>query len=184
MQAPRPPLTVREVLELVRFALSAFFPREGELPGLAELDLDAKIVALRRESTVLFWVGIVAASIFFQITPLLTVRRPVPAALLSEEELDEHAHKLATYPLYGVRQLIVLLKLVAGIFWAQSPELRAFLHLPAYPPDPGTRRTEPHVARPIIGERAPVEPLVTLGRREEKRGRGRGRSAKDLGNVA
>src|SRR5262245_1190079 len=90
------------VLEIVRFALSAYFPREGDLPGLAELDLDEKIAALRRDTTVLFWVGVVAASIFFQLTPLFTVHRPVPAALLSEDELDAHAHKLATSRLYGI----------------------------------------------------------------------------------
>ncbi len=38
-----------------------------------------------------------------------------------------------------MRQLVVLLKLVAGMFWGESPEVRAFLHLPPYLADPGTR---------------------------------------------
>jgi len=172
------------VNELVRFALVAFFPRVDDLPGLADLDVDEKIAALRRESTLLFWTGIVAAAIFFQLTPILTVRRPVPAALLSAEKLDEHADKIATHPAYLVRQIIVLLKLMAGIFWGQSPEVRAYLHLPPYPADPGTRRIEPMVARPAIAPRAPVEPLVQLGRREEERGRGRDHRDLDAGNAA
>lgn len=157
--------------ELVRFALVSFFPREGDLPGLAELGVDERIRELRRDSTALFWTGIVAAAVVFQLSPILTVHRPWPAVFLSEDELDAHAQKLATHPVYLLRQLIVLLKLMGGTFWGQSPEVRAFLHLPAYPEDPGTRRVEAHVARPVPGPRAPVAALVTLGRKEEERGR-------------
>jgi len=160
------------VNELVRFALCAFFPREGDLPGLAELGVDDKIATLRRESTGLFWFGLVAAAVFFQLSPILTVYRPWPAVFLTEPQLDRHAYRLGTYPVYVLRQLIVLLKLVAGMFWGESPELRAFLHLPAYGADPGTRRLGPDVAAPGPGpERAPAETLVQLGKREVERGR-------------
>ncbi len=158
--------------DLVRFALVALFPAEGDLPGLAELGVDEKITALRRDSTGLFWLGMVGAALFFQLSPILTVRRPWPAVLLTEEQLDTHAYKLATHPAYLVRQVIMLLKLVGGLFWGESPEIRRFLALPAYPADPGTRRTEPRVARAVIEERAPAEPLVQIGRRERDRGRG------------
>jgi hypothetical protein len=161
------------VNDLVRFALVAFFPRVDDLPGLAELGVEEKIATLRRDSTALFWTGMVAAAVVFQITPILTVRRLGPAVFLSEDELDAHAHALATHRVYLLRQLIVLLKLMAGVFWGQSPEIRAFLHLPAYPADPGTRRTEALVSRPVPGPRAPVASLVQLGRREEERGRAR-----------
>jgi hypothetical protein len=159
------------VNELVRFALVAFFPREGDLPGLAELGVDDKIAALRRDATLLFWTGIVAAAVFFQISPILTVRRPWPAVFLTAEQLDAHAHALATHPVYLLRQIIVLLKLMGGVFWGQSPEIRAFLHLPAYGDDPGTRRMDATVPRPPYPPRAPVPALVTLGRREVERGR-------------
>ena len=165
--------SVPRVNELVRFALVAFFPRVDDLPGLAELGVEDKIVALRRESTPLFWTGIVTASVFFQLSPILTVRRPWPAVFLTEPQLDAHAHALATHRVYLLRQIIVLLKLTAGIFWGEAPEIRAYLHLPAYPADPGTRRTEPHPERHVPGPRAPVAALVQLGRREEARGRGR-----------
>jgi hypothetical protein len=168
------------VNELVRFALVAFFPRVDDLPGLAELGVDEKIAALRRESTFLFWFGIVAAAVFFQLTPVLTVRRLVPAVLLSPEQLDEHAHKLASFPVYVIRQLIVLLKMMGGLFWGESPEIRAFLHLPAYGDDPGTRRLTADMPALVPGPRAPVPALVQLGRRERERGRGTaGHDARD-----
>ncbi|MEO5728595.1 MAG: hypothetical protein ABIV93_16475 [Byssovorax sp.] len=163
--------TVRRVNDLVRFAMVAFFPRMDDLPGLAELDVDAKIADFRRESTWLMWTGVVAAALVFQLAPILTLRRPWLAVSLTPEELDLHAHQLSSHPFYELRQLIVLLKLTGGMMWGQSPEVRAFLDLPAYPADPGTRRTEAFIARTEIGERAPVEALVQLGRREVARGR-------------
>jgi hypothetical protein len=162
---------VRRVNEIVRFAMVAYFPRVDDVPGLAELGVDAKIADLRRESTLLLWTGVVAAAVFFQLAPILTLRRPWPAVMLTPEELDQHAHKLASHPAYLVRQIITLLKLTGGILWGQSPEVRAMLALPAYEDDPGTRRTESFVGRPVIGVRAPVTALVKLGRREVEQGR-------------
>lgn len=170
--------------DLVRFALVAFFPRVDDLPGLADLDVDAKIAALRRESTLIFWTGIVAAAVFFQLSPILTVHRPWPAVFLTDEQLDQHAHRIATSRVYLFRQIIVLLKLTAGIFWGESKEIRAYLHLPPYGADPGTRRVGPVVAPPSGPARAPVEPLVKLGRREEAKGRIRDAHALETGKVA
>lgn len=170
--------------ELVRFALVAFFPRSGDLPGLDELGVDAKIEALRRESTWLFWVGVVGAALFFQIAPVLTILRPWPAVFLTPEELDRHADRLATFPVYLIRQLAVLLKLVGGMFWAESPEIRATVALPPYGESPGTWRTEPRVVPAALGPRAPVPALVQLGLREEARGRARDEQVVADGKVA
>lgn len=159
--------------DLVRFALVAFFPREGDLPGLAELGIDDRVAELRRDATPLFWLGIVGAALFFQLSPILTVRRPFPAVWLTDEQLDAHAHGLATQRSYMIRQIVMLLKLVGGMFWGQSPQIRAMLALPPYPGDPGTRRTEALVGRPALSERAPVPQLVQIGRGDEARGRGR-----------
>lgn len=159
--------------DLVRFALVAFFPREGDLPGLAELGVDDHVAALRRDSTPLFWLGIVGAALFFQLSPILTVRRPWPAAWLTEEQLDAHAHALATHRSYAIRQIVMLLKLVGGFFWGQSKEIRAYLALPPYGADPGTRRTEAFVGRPRVEGRSPAPLLVQIGRGDEAKGRGR-----------
>jgi hypothetical protein len=172
------------VNELVRFAMVAFYPREGDLPGLADLGIDDQVAALRRDATWLFWLGIVGAAVFFQLSPILTVRRPWPAVFLTPEQLDTHAHRIATHPVYLVRQIIMLLKLMAGVFWGQSPEVRAYLHLPAYGADPGTRRTEAVIVPLAHVPRAPVEALVQLGRRERERGRDDDSHALEVGKVA
>ena len=95
----------------------------------------------------------------------------MPAALLSPDDLDTHAFRIATTRVYAVRQIVVLLKLIGGVFWGESPEIRAFISLPPYGPDPGTRRTEAMVARPARTPREPSPRLVPLGRREVERGR-------------
>ncbi|MDI1483463.1 hypothetical protein [Polyangium sp. y55x31] len=161
--------------ELVRFALTTYYPRVDDLPGLAELGVDEKIQRLRRESTLLFWTGIVAASVAFQLAPLLTLRKPLLASWLSPEDLDQHAHKMASHPAYLVRQVTFLIKLVGGLFWGQSPEIRAFLDLTPYPADPGTRRLETFVPRqgPLPG--GSPEKLLSLGKKERERGRDKDR---------
>jgi hypothetical protein len=164
--------TLLAVNELVRFALSAYFPRVDDLPGLDDLGVDEKIAQFRRETTRLFWLGIVMSSLFFQIAPLLTLKRPWLAAWLTPEELDQHAHLLTSHPWYLVRQMPMMLKLIGGMFWAQSPEIRAFAGLAAYPPDPGTRRTEAVVPRFVAPTRQiSSDKLIELGRRERTRGR-------------
>ena len=160
------------VNELVRFALTAYYPRTDDLPGLADLNVDDKIAAFRRESTGLFWLGIVAAAVFFQLSPVLTLKRPWLASWLTPEELDLHAHKLTSHAWYLVRQMPMMLKLIGGIFWAQSPEIRSFVNLPPYPPDPGTRRMEEFVPRFVAPPRVVAsDKLIELGRRERDKGR-------------
>lgn len=160
------------VNELVRFALTAYYPRTDDLPGLADLNVDEKIAAFRRESTAIFWLGIVLAAVVFQLTPVLTLKRPWLASWLTPEELDRHAHTLTSHPWYLVRQMPMMLKLIGGIFWAQSPEIRSFVNLPAYPPDPGTRRTEAFIPRFEAPPRVvSSEKLIELGRRELVKGR-------------
>ncbi len=157
---------------LVRFALVALFPGDEDVPGLADLSVDEKLVQLRRDATPLFWFGLWGAALLFQLTPILTVKRPWPAVFLTEEQLDDHANQLATHRIYVIRQIVMLLKLVGGLFWGQSPEIRALIALPAYAPDPGTRRTEALVTRTPLALRSPSPPLIQLGKREEERGRG------------
>jgi hypothetical protein len=162
------------VNELVRFALTAYYPRTDDLPGLADLDVDEKIAVFRRESTWVFWLGIVAAAVVFQIAPILTLKRPWLAVQLTPEELDRHAHALASHPWYLVRQMPSMLKLIGGMFWAQSPEIRSFVNLPPYPPDPGTRRTEAFIPRFVAPPRVvSSDKLIELGRREQVLGRDR-----------
>jgi hypothetical protein len=169
--AKRATVAALPVNRLVRFAMVTFFPRVGALPGVAELAIDEKIAAFRRESTLLMWAGVAGGALLFQLTPVLTLRRPVLASWLSPDDLDAHAHKLSGHRIYLVRQAMFLLKMVGGMFWAGSDPIRASIDLPSYGRDPGTRRVERDVVVAPFRPRVPAPSLVALGRIERERGR-------------
>ena len=66
-------------------------------------------------------------------------QRPVLGAIaskwgwLSEQQVDRHAHKVSTSPLYLVQQAIFLLKMYAGFAWGEQQAVRESLALAPYP---------------------------------------------------
>lgn len=140
-QRAAPSGTLRAVLWLIRSAMTALYPRAAGLPGVADTELDAFLLRFRREAPALMWLGLCLGAVVFALTPVLTVGRPLPSFWLSERARDRHANKIASHPLYLLRQTVFLLKMVAGMCWAEHPAVRARLHLAPYPSDPGTFRT-------------------------------------------
>lgn len=125
---------------LIRRAIAALFPAHGEVPGVAELDLDAFLLRYKRESPLLLWVGLHLGALVFTLSPLLTIGWPLPSVLLPARALDRHAHAATTHPWYLLRQLVLLLKVAGGLCWGQHPRVRALHAVAPYSPDPGTWR--------------------------------------------
>lgn len=125
---------------LVRSAMKALYPPTDGVEGVDDTELDAFLDQYRREAPPFMWMGLVMGSAVFTATPLLTVRRPLPAFLLDEETLDAHAHAVAGHPIYLVRQAVFLVKLAAGLCWGADPKVRERFSLDPYPVDPGTWR--------------------------------------------
>lgn len=128
------------MLALVRHACVALYPATGALPGIADTDLDEFLLRFRRETTRLMWLGALLGAVVFAATPLVTVGIPLPSFLLSARQLDRHANKIATHPIYLLRQAVMLVKLVAGLCWGAHPRVRAAFGLAPYEPDPGRWR--------------------------------------------
>ena len=120
--------------------MCALFPRTARLPGLSDTRVDEFLARFRQETTLAMWAGISLGTLLFVISPLLTVGLPLPAFWLPRAALDRHARKLANTPIYLVRQLMFLVKMMAGFCWAADPNVRRAFNLPALPPDPGTLR--------------------------------------------
>ncbi len=127
---------------LVRSALCAIIPPSDTLPGLIDMDVDGYIDKLRKDTTVLYWVGIILSALLFTILPVITVWIPLPAFLLPERLRDRHASKMMAHPLYPVRQAAYMLRLTAGMCWGADERVRARFQMAPYPKDPGTWRTE------------------------------------------
>lgn len=120
--------------------METFYPRTEAFPGVADLSVGEYLERYKRECGPIMWAGFVLGTLFFHLTPLLTVYLPVPAFLLPAKLRERHAQRLASHPVYYVRQPVFLVKMVAGLLWGSAPAVRERLGLPAYAPDPGTRR--------------------------------------------
>lgn len=146
---------MRAMRWLERFALRAVMPAGGALPGIEATGLDAFLDRFHREGPAAFRIGLVAGGALILASPVLTLRRPVPANWLTPEQLDQHVQRLAYHPLYPVRQSLFLVKMIAGMCWGADPTVRATLGVTPLGPDPGTWRTD--AARssehPKLGER-------------------------------
>ena len=116
--------------------MCALYPGSEYFPGIADTNLDAFLTKFRRDAAPLFLLGMYAGLALFIMTPLLTVYIPLPSFLLPRSLLDRHADRVSSYPIYALRSLVTVLKLVAGLCWGADPAVRARLGLPALPPDP------------------------------------------------
>jgi hypothetical protein len=115
-------------------------PRTNVLPGIVDTDLDGFLRRMRVEAEPLYWLGMVVGALVFALTPLLTVRMPLPAFWLPRKMLDRHAEKIVSHPIYVLRQAVFLLRLSAGMCWGADSVVRARFALAPYGPDPGTFR--------------------------------------------
>lgn len=125
---------------LVRSAIVAMYPRTEALPGAEDCDVDGFLRRYRADTTAVMWLGVVMGALVYQLTPLVTVFVPLPAALLPASLADRHAYRITTTNIYLLRQAVFLVRLVAGLCWGAQPEVRQRFALPALPPDPGTWR--------------------------------------------
>lgn len=125
---------------LVKSALEALYPRTDSLPGVADTELDAMIAKIRKEAPLKLRFGVVLAALFFTVSPLITIGIPLPSLWLTRSMRDKHAYRIATHPLYYVRQLVLLLKMIAGMSWGADPTVRRAIGLDPYPKDPETWR--------------------------------------------
>lgn len=125
---------------LVYHAMAALMPGTERLPGFAERGGYAFVRQLLRETSWSMWLGVVAGSLIFAVSPVLTLGVPLPSSLLSPERLDAHADRIVRSRYYYLRNLVFLVKMMAALGWGADAEVRGELGLAPYPPDPGTWR--------------------------------------------
>lgn len=121
---------------LVRHAMCALMPRTEALPGVVDTDVAGFVHRMRRESTWIFWLGILGGTFVFVVTPLMTIGWPLPSFALSAARLDRHAHGIATTRVYLFRQAVFLLKTAAGMCWGSDPAIRRRFALEPYADEP------------------------------------------------
>ena len=127
---------------LIRKTMQDLYPASGELPGIEDTGLDTYLDKFKAEAPALMYTGLVAGSALYQLTPMLTVGKPLPAVLLSPELREQHAQKITSTSNYPLRQSIFLVKMVAGMCWGKDERVRRKMNMDAYEGDPGTWRSE------------------------------------------
>lgn len=127
-------------LRLCAWCLAATFPSSARLPGLDRVDPLPFLRQLQREAPPAIRWALHASVLVFLLTPVLTIGVPLPAKLLSADQVDRHALALAGHRVYLLRQVMVMIKTVGGLCWGADASIRAPLGLPPYLPDPGTWR--------------------------------------------
>ena len=125
---------------LVKSALCTLYPTTDTMPGVADTGLDDFLKRLRKEAPPSLRFALIFGALFFTFSPILTVYIPLPTFFLSEGLRDRHANKIASHRNYFIRQLIMLLKMIASLSWGADPAVREKIGLPPYPADPGTWR--------------------------------------------
>ncbi|MFT7519313.1 MAG: hypothetical protein ACI9MC_001453 [Kiritimatiellia bacterium] len=115
---------------LIAGSFRALFPALNDLPGLDEVELNRFIARVKVESPAAIWWALGGASLLFVVSPLFTTGVPLPSFWLRPAALDRHAHRVASSPIYLVRQAIFLLKMFAGMCWAADPSVREQLAQP------------------------------------------------------
>ncbi len=113
-------------------------PRTATLPGIADTDLDGFLLRMKKDTTLLYWVGLILGAVVFTITPLITIGVPLPAFALPRKALERHTERVLGHPIYLIRQAAFLVRLSAGLCWGADAKVRACFALPPYAPDPGT----------------------------------------------
>lgn len=130
------------VKALIRHAMTTLFPKTEKWPGVAETGLHDFVERFLTEAPFMVRIGLYLGSWVFAFAPLVTIGVPLPSFLLPRAMRDRYAAKVASHPIYLVRQAVFVVKMVCGLCWAAHPTMRANLNLPAYPLDPGTYRTQ------------------------------------------
>ena len=124
----------------IRASLCSFFPASHGLPGLAEVGVDPCLDRLYADSTATIGWALVAAALGFQLAPILTVGRPLPAAWLRPSTRDRHAERCSKSTIYVLRQAAFLLKTFGGMCWAADADVRRRLGQAPLGTDPDTWR--------------------------------------------
>ena len=127
---------------LIKTALIDLMPRSGDIPGFEDTDYQSFFKRWRQDFPVSMVLGTALASFIYVIAPLFTVGIPVLSIWLPRRLRDLHAQRITYSPIYGIRQMMFLIKTVGGLCWGADPAVRKVFGYAPLPADPGTWRSE------------------------------------------
>jgi len=148
---------------IIAFAMCALLPSIDGLPGLTPRSSRHHARRLLTETSPLFRLGVVAGSLLFVLSPLITVGVPLPAFLLPRTLLDRHANRAASHRIYWVRQAMFLVKAAAALQWGADAEARRAVGMDPYPEQPDTWLGDGELPEGLLAAATPAGLLVEAG---------------------
>jgi hypothetical protein len=128
-------------LSPTRYVLCCMLPSVDGLTGLDQMDVKAFLSDLKKEAPLTMRITLFLGVWAFILTPILTLKIPLPSFLLSRRLQDEHTHRLTDTRIYLLRQLVFAIKAIAGLCWGKDPKVRRELNLKLYDADKGGFRS-------------------------------------------
>ena len=119
------------------YVMRLILPSVDGLKGLDQMDVKGFLKDFNREAPLPMRLTVLLGSWAFILSPIVTLKIPLPVFLLSKKLQDEHCYRIALTRVYLLRQLMFAVKAVAGFCWGKCPEVRAQLDLKPYDPDTG-----------------------------------------------
>ena len=98
------------VKALIRHAMASLFPKTEKWPGVAETGLHDFVERFLREAPFMVRLGLYLGSSVFALAPLITIGVPLPSFLLPGKMRDRYAAKVATHPVYLIRQAVFVVR--------------------------------------------------------------------------
>ena len=119
------------------YVMQHILPSVDGLKGLDQMDVKSFLKDFHREAPLPMRLTVLLGAWAFILSPIITLKIPLPSFLLSKRLQDEHCYRMALTKVYLLRQLMFAVKAVAGFCWGKCPEVRAQLNLEPYGKDTG-----------------------------------------------
>ena len=123
---------------ILRFVMNATMPAYDDMPGNKDTKIDAFLDEFAANAAPIIRLGFYAAAVVYVISPIITLKVPLPAFLLSSEKQVLHMEKYSESRNVIMAQLWMLQKMISALCWGMDDAVRAYFGYQPFEGDPGT----------------------------------------------
>ncbi len=122
---------------LVKFVMNETMPSHDGMPGVADIQADLFLDDFGKHAHLLMRIGFRLAVLVYVFCPIFTIGVPLPANVLSKEKREAHLQAYSSSRSFLLSQTWLLIKMITGMCWGMSPEVRAYFGYQPYDPELG-----------------------------------------------
>ena len=146
-----------------RFVLNATMPEHAGVPGNNKASLDAFLDEFTVNAAPIMRIGFYAAVAVYVLSPVFTIKIPLPAFWLSDKQQTRHMESYSESRNMIIAQLWMLQKMIAALCWGMDASVRAYFGYEPLEGDPGTFQTgSPGILSAAYGDQSLREKVLTI----------------------